>query len=77
MIMAKTAYDAYCKAVGGKAFNGDPLPEFGATPERIQNAWKEAVTPVANAALTAGLILSVPLVAILILAIMGIISLFR
>lgn len=21
-------YEAYCKAVGGKAFNGDPLPDW-------------------------------------------------
>lgn len=75
--MAKTAYDAYSKAVGGKAFNGDPLPWFQDTPEKIQNAWKEAVKPVANAALTAGLILSIPIVATLILALMGIVSLFR
>lgn len=42
-------YDAYCGAVGGKAFNGDPLPnsaEFFADPkkETQSNAWLAAVT---------------------------------
>lgn len=46
---AKIAYDAYCAAVGGKAFNGDTLPEFEATPERIQKAWDEAVKAVLEA----------------------------
>ena len=39
---AEVAYDAYCKSVGGKAFNGDTLPAFGQTPERIQAAWVAA-----------------------------------
>lgn len=26
--LAKLAYETYCKAVGGKAFNGDPLPDW-------------------------------------------------
>jgi len=25
-ILARLMYDTYCKAVGGLAFNGDPLP---------------------------------------------------
>lgn len=44
--LARTAYDAYCVAVGGKAFNGDDLPPFEATPQRIQNAWTVAVIAV-------------------------------
>jgi hypothetical protein len=35
----KAAYLAYCKAVGGKALNGDDLPAFEQTPEKIQTAW--------------------------------------
>lgn len=27
-IVAKEAYTAYCVAVGGRAFNGDPLPDW-------------------------------------------------
>jgi hypothetical protein len=46
--LAKLAYDAYCTAVGGKAFNGDSLPQFEGTPQRIQAAWIVAVTAVAD-----------------------------
>ncbi len=46
-VLAEAAYDAYCTAVGGKAFNGDDLPPFRATPDRIQNAWVVAVSAVA------------------------------
>jgi hypothetical protein len=28
--LARELYTAYCKAVGGKAFNGDPLPDWEA-----------------------------------------------
>lgn len=46
--LAEVAYDAYCGAVGGKAFNGDDLPSFGAVPEHIQHAWVVAVTAVVD-----------------------------
>ncbi|MET0416649.1 MAG: hypothetical protein ABW022_11580 [Actinoplanes sp.] len=46
--LARTAYDAYCAAVGGKAFNGDDLPTFDKVPQRIQDAWIVAVTAVAE-----------------------------
>lgn len=44
--LAHTLYDHYCQAVGGKAFNGDPLPkaaEFFAdeSKEKQANAWRE------------------------------------
>ena len=29
-IVAREMYTAYCAAVGGVAFNGDPLPDWGA-----------------------------------------------
>lgn len=43
--LAHTLYDTYCAAVGGKAFNGDPLPssaEFFGDPakETQANAWR-------------------------------------
>jgi hypothetical protein len=44
--LARVAYDAYCEAVGGKAFNGDTLPGFDAVPERIRNAWVVSVSAV-------------------------------
>ncbi len=39
-------YDGYCRAVGGVAFNGDPLPvwsEFGEDPKKQKqaNAWRK------------------------------------
>jgi hypothetical protein len=45
---AGRAYTAYCAAVGGKAFNGDPLPDwetFRADPakKKQSDAWVEAV----------------------------------
>lgn len=46
-VLAKKLYDKYCEAVGGTAFNGDPLPkskEFFSdkTKEKQANAWREA-----------------------------------
>lgn len=43
--LARRMYDAYCIAVGGKAFNGDSLPsstEFfeDSTKEKQANAWR-------------------------------------
>jgi hypothetical protein len=42
--LAHKMYDDYCEAVGGKAFNGDPLPksqEFFSDPNKTKqsNAW--------------------------------------
>lgn len=47
-VLAKKVYDKYCEAVGGKAFNGDPLPkseEFFSDPakQKQANAWREAL----------------------------------
>jgi hypothetical protein len=36
------AYSAYCKSVGGIAFNGDILPEWSAVRENLREAWREA-----------------------------------
>lgn len=46
-ILAKKIYDKYCEAVGGKAFNGDPLPKSGEffsdpTKQKQADAWREA-----------------------------------
>lgn len=40
------AYDAYCASVGGVAVNGDTLPAFTATPERVQAGWIAAAIAV-------------------------------
>lgn len=42
--LARDMYDAYCEAVGGKAYNGEPLPnssEFFADENKTKqaNAW--------------------------------------
>lgn len=47
VLEARELYDIYCAAVGGKAFNGDPLPswdEFQADPKKLKQvqAWCEA-----------------------------------
>jgi len=44
LVLAKIMYDKYCEEVGGKAFNGDPLPgseEFFADQNKTKqaNAW--------------------------------------
>jgi len=44
--LAGQLYEIYCKAVGGVAFNGDPLPswdEFKNDPAKSKqaNAWRE------------------------------------
>ena len=45
---AGRAYEAYCVAVGGKAFNGDPLPDWATfradpTKRKQSDAWVESV----------------------------------
>lgn len=45
--LAESLYQTYCHAVGGKAFNGDPLPDwntFRADPakQKQSDAWVEA-----------------------------------
>jgi len=44
--IAKQLYTTYCEAVGGKAFNGDPLPDWDTfssdeTKKKQSNAWIE------------------------------------
>lgn len=46
-LIAQELYTAYCNAVGGKAFNGDPLPSWEefSNDENKQlqaNAWRKA-----------------------------------
>ena len=45
--LAQIGYDAYSKAVGGKAFNGDPLPDFADIPTKIKDAWLDASISIA------------------------------
>lgn len=52
-VAAKIAYDTYCHAVGGKAFNGDLLPEwkeFSSDPnkQKQSNGWLAAAEAVLN-----------------------------
>ena len=49
--LVRLAYDAYCASVGGKAFNGDPLPHssvFFNDPGKAQQAkgWRDAIIAV-------------------------------
>lgn len=51
--LGEAAYETYCKAVGGKAFNGDPLPSWAVMckDEKKINlvlAWKKAGRAVAT-----------------------------
>jgi hypothetical protein len=46
------AYDTYCASVGGVAFNGDQLPPFEDTPDRVRDGWVAASVAVAAAVLT-------------------------
>jgi hypothetical protein len=49
--LAEHLYAAYCNAVGGKAFNGDPLPDwatFAADPTKAKQ--RDAWLATANAA---------------------------
>lgn len=41
--LAKAAYDAYSKEVGGTTFDGRPLPAFEELGERQQRGWEAAV----------------------------------
>jgi hypothetical protein len=44
--LAQIAYEAYCKAVGGKAFNGDDLLDWGKLPTKIKDAWLDSAVSV-------------------------------
>jgi hypothetical protein len=51
--VGRIAWDTYSKAVGGKAFNGDPLPTWDAMckdekKENLVVAWKRAARAVAS-----------------------------
>jgi len=46
-IVAERLYTVYCQSVGGKAFNGDPLPSWeefvnDPTKEKQSKAWLDA-----------------------------------
>lgn len=44
--IAGMAYEAYSRASGGKAFNGDPLPEWPQVNPQIQSYWRAAMRTV-------------------------------
>ena len=50
-LLACCMYTAYCNAVGGKAYNGDPLPDWDTltkdpTKQKIVTGWYAAVSAV-------------------------------
>lgn len=52
--LANILYDKYCEAVGGKAFNGDPLPPwtaFSTDPAKAKqsNGWRVVAATAYNA----------------------------
>lgn len=52
--LTEVAWSAYVKAVGGKSYNGDPLPTWPELArdhgkEKIVNAWRSAVEAVVAA----------------------------
>lgn len=42
----KAAYDAYCATRDWKSFRGEPLPQWGDSPEDIRHGWREAARAV-------------------------------
>ena len=48
----QVAYEAYAKAVGGKAWNGEPLKTYDELPERIKDAWSTAAMAVIHKYMT-------------------------
>ena len=50
-VNAQIAWDTYKKSVGGKSFNGDPLPGWDEVCEnnpRIANAWRDVAKALAK-----------------------------
>lgn len=53
---AEAAYEAYTTAVGGVAFNGDPLPDWATQRQRnprIADAWRAAALAAVSTTLNA------------------------
>jgi hypothetical protein len=44
--LGQVAYEAYALAVGGKAVNGDTIPAWDATHERVRRGWAAAADAV-------------------------------
>lgn len=44
--LAVSAYNAYGAVTDHKNFRGEPMPAFEALPEKIQDAWRAAVSQV-------------------------------
>ena len=47
-VLAASAYHAYGGVTDHKNYQGLPMPEWSALPEKIQDAWRAAVTQVAK-----------------------------
>jgi hypothetical protein len=41
-LMGKIAFDAYAEAVGGKTYDGKPIPKWDDLSINIQQAWNKA-----------------------------------
>lgn len=41
---ARTAFEVYSNAVGGKAYNGEPIPTWDKLPMKIRDAWVKGVS---------------------------------
>lgn len=42
IVSGEVGYRTYCEAVGGRAYNGDALPQWADVPEHIRAAWSRA-----------------------------------
>lgn len=40
---AKRGYEGYAKSTGGKTFDGRDMPKWDDLPDRIKEAWREAI----------------------------------
>lgn len=47
-MLGSVGYNAYCDAVGWRAFSGDVLPQWDDTLDRIRNAWEAAAVAIAE-----------------------------
>lgn len=46
---AKRGYEGYAKSTGGKTFDGRDMPTWDELPERIKEAWREAIAAAVDA----------------------------
>lgn len=54
IVSGEVGYNAYCDAVGWRAYNGDLLPQWADLPDRIRSAWDDASYAIVEAAARIG-----------------------